>query len=689
MASRYWAFVSYSHHDIRIAKWLIQALAKECVPRRYRDLVQGGGATFAQVFRDEKDAAAASRLADPIKQALEQSRTLIVVCSPFARDSQYVSEEIRYFISLGRADRILCLVASGVPNASDDNRPNLECFPEPLRRRVNPDGTQTQEPIPLSNRPLAANLGEESPDQLKAAIAQLTAGMLGISQGELDLLSRRRLLIRIGGAVATVVALLAIGLCIWDLKWREHIRHYRDWVRRDGIWHGVDRISDETASHLEKSYDFHYRGHYGRLIEVRSRNGEGNCVASGFSSVTGNSLESECSIARACSVKFEKTIALPGAPAEEVPTETIFDQFGNELEDLRFSGPLMGIYFQAQLLCTQGKTHIRYVKFEREHQDGSGFDFRHEFLDDKSEPIPNDDGEYGVELYHDEYGHLVRSADLGPKQEYWSNKFGIASVKLSYEKGLLVSKSLFDLAGAPTADSTGGSKVEYVNDQWGNLVQADYLDVDGNRVVASSIKVAEAVGKRGNYGNLISVRYFGPDSKPMINSEGCARLDFKVDGRGEQIARSCFDSNDKPTLDSNGVSTSTYLGNDNSRRWETSFLDVAGKPIVQTLGDARIIKTYDKYGHTAMEEYLNEQGLPVREKNWAARSDFVFSSDGKKLGVSFYDTHGNPTLHKEGYAGWHATFDELGNKVSAANFGKRGEPILDTTDGDVEIRRPI
>ena len=252
-SSKYWAFVSYSHFDMRVAKWLTAALAKRRVPPAYRHIVEGSPANFAPLFRDEVEVSASSRLDSSIEAALRQSKNLIVICSPFAVASEYVSQEIRYFISLGRADRILCLVASGVPNATDDGEPAIECFPKPLRFRVEKDGTQTDELIPPAARPLAAVLGEETKPEQDQALRQIMAGLIGAGQSELDAhLDRRKLRqqIAIGGGAA---AALLGGYLIWDGMFREHVAYYRDYNRRWGIWEGVGELSRSELARREVS----------------------------------------------------------------------------------------------------------------------------------------------------------------------------------------------------------------------------------------------------------------------------------------------------------------------------------------------------------------------------------------------------------------------------------------------------
>ncbi len=73
-------------------------------------------------------------------------RYLIVLCSPNAAQSRWVNEEVRYFKSLGREDRILAIILAGEPNASDDSaQADQECCPPALRYRIDDEGKLTDQ----------------------------------------------------------------------------------------------------------------------------------------------------------------------------------------------------------------------------------------------------------------------------------------------------------------------------------------------------------------------------------------------------------------------------------------------------------------------------------------------------------------------------------------------------------------
>src|SRR5450755_2252089 len=104
-AFRYSAFLSYSHHDERWAKWLQRALEIYRVPSRLVGTPTATGLLprrLAAVCRDRSDMSSSPDLGANIEQALLVSANLIVICSPNAINSRWVNEEINLFLRLGR-----------------------------------------------------------------------------------------------------------------------------------------------------------------------------------------------------------------------------------------------------------------------------------------------------------------------------------------------------------------------------------------------------------------------------------------------------------------------------------------------------------------------------------------------------------------------------------------------------------
>jgi hypothetical protein len=132
VAYKFRAFISYSHADTCWAKWLHRALEGFRIDK---DLVGRETATgtipksLRPIFRDRDDFTAGHTLTDQTLAALNASHALIVICSPSAAKSEYVTEEIRLFKSRHPDRPVIPLIVDGKPGDTE-----LECFP-PSRPR--------------------------------------------------------------------------------------------------------------------------------------------------------------------------------------------------------------------------------------------------------------------------------------------------------------------------------------------------------------------------------------------------------------------------------------------------------------------------------------------------------------------------------------------------------------------------
>lgn len=121
------AFISYNHKDVRYAKWLQKKLENYKLPAEIHNEFEDSR-FIRPVFRDQTDLNTGV-LANVLRDQLEASKFLIVLCSPNSAKSQWVSNEVKTFIEWGRLDQIIPVIVDGQPNCYN---PDLECFPEYL-----------------------------------------------------------------------------------------------------------------------------------------------------------------------------------------------------------------------------------------------------------------------------------------------------------------------------------------------------------------------------------------------------------------------------------------------------------------------------------------------------------------------------------------------------------------------------
>ena len=251
----YFAFISYKHEDMRWAKWLQQQIETYRLPSIIRKQVPHLPKHIRPVFRDQTDISTGPLLQN-LRQELQDSRYLIVLCSPAAAKSEWVNREVQHFIDMGRADRIIPFVVAGTPNAAN---PEEECFPAILRGEER------------------AMLGVSVPELGKEkAFVKVVAKLLGLKFDQLwdrhRRRQRRQRLVR--GLMAAVLLLAAAvgGVAYWDYH-RTKTAYYADYVECWGVPQGIGELSAAQFQRRKLSWKFESSRY--RIDHVSSINGSG------------------------------------------------------------------------------------------------------------------------------------------------------------------------------------------------------------------------------------------------------------------------------------------------------------------------------------------------------------------------------------------------------------------------------
>lgn len=131
-----YAFISYSRKDEKWAKWLQRKLESYKLPTTIHNEYTSSK-YLRPVFRDKTDLNTGI-LASELRNELDQSKFLIVICSPNSAKSKWVSEEVRAFIEQGRINDIIPFIVDGTPQDYQNDNPEEckegECFPCFLRQ---------------------------------------------------------------------------------------------------------------------------------------------------------------------------------------------------------------------------------------------------------------------------------------------------------------------------------------------------------------------------------------------------------------------------------------------------------------------------------------------------------------------------------------------------------------------------
>ncbi|RDC58952.1 Non-specific serine/threonine protein kinase [Alteripontixanthobacter maritimus] len=203
-APQYAAFLSYSHADSAAARRLHTRLETYRLPTALRASTGASGGQRGRgtqdgrvgpVFCDRNDFPAAQDLSDAVKAALAQSQVLIVLCSPDAAASPWVTREIELFRELHPDRPILAAILRGEP---------ADAFPGPLTQNGN-------EPLAADLRPVKA--GGDGP---RLGFLKVVAGVAGVSLDALVQRDAARKLRRVI-AVTLVLALALLAMAVMSV----------------------------------------------------------------------------------------------------------------------------------------------------------------------------------------------------------------------------------------------------------------------------------------------------------------------------------------------------------------------------------------------------------------------------------------------------------------------------------------
>jgi WD40 repeat protein len=202
------AFISYSRADRDFAVALETALEAYRPPHELQLPNR-----YLSVFRDEDDFTG-TEYTIAVKRHLRDSRKLIVICSPAARASRYVAEEIRFFGEVNGSEHIIPVLLAGIAN--NEGTPGREA------ELAFPDALCDVMPIPLaaSYRGWIPGRHRVSRGQFESAWLTILANLCDVERSVLEQRERRRQIRFRHTWMASAAALVLVfsALTVWGLR---------------------------------------------------------------------------------------------------------------------------------------------------------------------------------------------------------------------------------------------------------------------------------------------------------------------------------------------------------------------------------------------------------------------------------------------------------------------------------------
>ena len=655
----YFAFISYKHEDMRWAKWLQQQIETYRLPAIIRKQAPHLPKQIRPVFRDQTDISTGPLLQN-LRQELQDSRYLIVLCSPAAAKSEWVNREVQHFIDMGRAERIIPFVVAGTPNAA---KPEEECFPAILR------GAE-QSMLGVS----VPELGKEK------AFIKVVAKLLGLKFDQLwdrhRRRQRRQRLVR--GLTAGVLLLAAAigGFASWDY-YRTKIAYYADYVQCRGVPQGIGQLSAAQVGRRQLSWKVESSRY--RVDRLCSINGSGNVHQAT------DTEEADRPADRSFHYRDDGALEYT---IEVTPTgkEVRKSVYAPDLSIVEFKGGSKGrLQMQAQFLAadseaissgadaaeTGGRSEI--AAWELKYDD-LGRVLRRTYLNQSGYPTADANGIYVQEFSYTPAGKAkaIRYLEIGGQP--CPTKRGIAGKQYEYDaQGNRTATTWIGATGTPVLDRDGYAICKQKYDADGNYVEETYFGSDEKPRLSKDGYAGEKAVYDGR-GNQTSMSYVGADGKPCLIRDGYSAANRTFDERGNRTSSSFFAADGKPCLYKDGYATVRYTFDNRGNQTSTSYFGMDGKPCLHKDGNAAVRRTFDERGNRTSVSYFGADGKPCLLKNGYAQWKTSYDEPGNQVSVSYFGTDGKPCLSKGGVAGWNNQFDNRGNQTSQSYFGTDGKP---------------
>ena len=702
MNFRYQAFISYSSKDADVVKWLHRKLETYRLPRSLVGRPGRDGPvtkTLFPIFRDRDELPLAADLGATIEDALRCSRYLIVVCSKNAAQSRWVNEEIRYFKSLGRDDRIFAIMLDGVPNGSDNpTTANEECFPIALRHQLAPDGAPTGPRV----EPICGDL-RPGGDGKRVSFLKAVAGIVGIGYNALaqrEIKRRRRRQAALG--IVVFAAMLA-GLYTWDFN-RTKVGYYAMLTSRWGIPEGVTKLDEQTVRQRKVSYRIESSRRKVRRITLVNGSGRLRDDSDNFGAAIQEMHYRENGDIEAITLNDHNNLLVLKKVFNERKHDATFQtiEFKRAFHDQPFT---LGTGLN-RASTTSHKTAITAYQIEYTPEGLAG---RTMYLDAYRNPKADESGVGGKHSKYNSLGLPEEIQNLDCNGQLLPNQIGVVTTKFQYDAqgnvtnldyhnlkgdltigddgtaqhaskfdahGNIVEMACFGTDGHPIVNKDGYAKTIFTFDERGNVLEEAYFDVHNQPILRKAVNYAKLIHKYDEWGNVIEETYLGTQNQPILRDVGIAKLTEKYDERGNVTETAYFGIDGQPILSKEGYARWTLKYDERGNEIEYAFFGIGGQPTLNAEGVCKWTGTYDERGNKVEYALFGTNGQPILSKSGYAKGTIKYDERGNKSEIAYFGIDSVPTLSKDGYAKAIIKYDDHGNAIESSYFGANGQPIL-------------
>jgi len=651
---QYYAFISYCREDRFWAEWLQSKIENYRIPKGVR--VESGNQLpkhIRPIFLDTTDMGVGD-LRKNLSTELEDSRFLIVICSPEAAASIWVNTEVQNFISLGRGNRIIPFIVSGTPDPVNEGE--KQCYPPVLDKGL-----------------LGASLTELKKEK---AFVKVIAFILGL---KFDLLwqrhsrnEKRKRNIRYIAIGFMTAVILAASFITWQYN-KITVKHFADYVDRWGIPAGISELGKGQYNKLNAHYVFRYQRN--KLRSVVYVNSQG--VPMDYSNDEYGERPVRQNIYYNESGKLEKIDYLNKDGRLILSSRYAGDEF-EEIDFKSVKGkdavlPSSISELKSNMFTSAGsRSMINHYTLAR---NSKGEIIRIKFKYGGLKSVSDENGVFGKEFSLDSTGRVLETTYLDQNDSALSNNKGITRKRYKYDKaGNIATIEYLNKKREPILSANNVSRTERITDNNGNVTEVRYFDEKGYACVQTDVGYAIAKLYYDKRGNRTEVRYFNKKERPCLDKTGIFCWKSVYDSKGQSLKTSSYGVNEKPCFNKSKYSSYSFLYDEMGNKMECAYYDTAGKPCFSNEGFAKWKHKYDNRRNLTEETYYGTDDKPCIYELGYAKAIFSYDSENNQVGMACFGLDGQPCLSTTGFSKRVREFDERDNIKSVAYFGSDDKP---------------
>lgn len=352
--------------------------------------------------------------------------------------------------------------------------------------------------------------------------------------------------VRIRAAIWAVVALTGIAgtVLYWLAYVHQSTSYYATFMRRNGSYEMVGRLSKEQIAHRSESLRVTRKGFRGEMLAVEAINGYGHLI-----------MDSQ----------LDSSLFFPtnGMNGQFCRLEFSYDEKGQAVYEIArdMQGRIIFAlnYAPAQAEAFKKVGNVRNTRLffvvgadgtavssGDIHYDAQGYVSEIQFLTGGGTRMT-----FGASIVEQ------TNTSLGVTEQKFLDKSGnpvaangnfVAKTYIRDAQGNLLQTTFVDASGKPVSPPDGTPPiVRWQLDQWGNQIGESYFNAANQPIVWQAGSFHEDDFTLDDHGSLKEERFLGADGKPIAqNGTGCYAYVYDRDQTGNATVKGCLDAQGSP-----------------------------------------------------------------------------------------------------------------------------------------------